>query len=76
MKKIKRSVSGVYGIINVFNDKLYIGSSKDIYKRYKRHIRTLSDETHHNIYMSRSWNKYGEGCFIVTVIEELPFFRR
>lgn len=62
---------GIYCILNVFNDKIYIGSSNNVEKRWKRHKNTLVSGKHHNIYLQRSYEKYGEGCFTYFVIEEL-----
>lgn len=33
----KENICGVYKITNKVNGKIYIGSSKDIYKRWKHH---------------------------------------
>lgn len=34
-------ISGIYKIVNINNEKVYIGSSKDIEKRFKEHIYQL-----------------------------------
>lgn len=41
-------VCGVYGIVNIKNNKIYIGSSIDIYLRWKKHIRDLNNGSHHS----------------------------
>lgn len=61
--------SGVYAIINIINGKVYIGSSKNIVKRFNSHKRDLKNSTHHNRYLQRAWDKYGEDCFEFEVLE-------
>jgi group I intron endonuclease len=56
-------VSGVYCIINSYNNKIYIGSSKHIVKRIKNHICNLNNNKHNNTYLQSAWNKYGESLF-------------
>lgn len=61
---------GIYKILNKNNGKFYIGSSKNIEKRWKRHKIRLSNNYHPNQHLQASWNKYGEGSFDLLVIEE------
>lgn len=63
-------VSGIYMIKNLFNGKVYIGKSYNIEKRFYEHKRRLINNTHDNVYLQRSWNKYGEDQFSFTIIEE------
>lgn len=63
-------ISGIYGIRNLINNKIYIGSSKNIYNRVKRHKNLLKNNTHDNTYIQRSYNKYGLNNFIFFIIEE------
>jgi group I intron endonuclease len=60
---------GIYEIMNIISNKSYIGSSKDIETRWKRHIRDLNNNKHHNIYLQRSFNIYGIDNFQFNVIE-------
>lgn len=60
---------GIYKIINKINQKYYLGSSKNIEKRWDRHISDLKNQRHHSILLQRSWNKYGEENFDFTIIE-------
>lgn len=62
--------SGVYQIRNEINDCFYIGSSKDIYKRFKRHKYELNNQTHHNYHLQQDWNLYGESAFSLVLVEE------
>lgn len=49
----------------------YIGSSYNIEKRWKRHIKDLKNNKHDNIYLQRSWEKYEESDFVLTILEEV-----
>lgn len=48
---------GVYEILNTNTNKRYVGSSINIEKRHKDHIRDLNNNKHHSIKLQRSWNK-------------------
>lgn len=62
-------VSGIYCIKNIINDKVYIGSSKDIYKRWIQHKNSLSLNKHHCIHLQNAWNLYGEDKFEFKILE-------
>jgi len=66
--------SGIYHIKNLVNGKAYIGSSKDIPRRLRDHRSTLksSERVHENIYLQRSWDKYGANNFVFEPIENVP----
>lgn len=54
-------ISGIYKIQSTVKPKrIYIGSAKDIYKRWECHIRTLRKNKHHSIKLQNHYNKYGE----------------
>ena len=55
---------GTYKIFCIIDSKLYVGSSKNIEKRFRIHKSQLNNNTHHNIHLQRAWNKYGEHNFI------------
>jgi len=52
---------GIYKI--TCNDKLYIGSSNNIRKRWRRHINDLNGNKHINIHLQRAFDKYGINNF-------------
>jgi group I intron endonuclease len=62
--------TGIYQIINIINNHSYIGSSKNIYKRWKTHLRALKNNKHHSIYLQRAYNKYGIDSFNLIIIEQ------
>lgn len=61
--------SGIYYIKNINNNKLYIGSSKNIYYRLHRHKSDMIKNKHHNIIIQNSFNKNGINSFELGVIE-------
>jgi group I intron endonuclease len=61
---------GIYRIKNLRNNKCYYGSSKNIEKRFKTHLRQLKKGKHHNKHLQRSWDKHGENYFVFEVVEE------
>jgi group I intron endonuclease len=62
--------TGIYQIKNIINKKCYIGSSKNINRRWDRHRYGLRSNNHENVLLQRAWNKYGEENFIFEIIEE------
>lgn len=60
---------GVYKISNIINDKVYIGSSKNVHTRLRTHRRELKNNVHHSRYLQRAFNKYGAANFLFEVIE-------
>lgn len=64
------NISGIYKIVNTKNGKFYIGSAKNIHKRWMRHLNDLKNNKHCNILLQRSFIKYGESYFKIEVIEK------
>lgn len=61
---------GVYKILNIVNNKFYIGSSsKSIENRWNIHRWHLRLNNHHNSKLQNSWNKYGEQVFEFSILE-------
>ncbi len=66
--------SGIYKIINLVTNKVYVGSSSDLIGRSYTHFNDLSNGNHHSIKLQRSYNKHGRDTFIFEIIElcEIP----
>lgn len=60
---------GVYQIRNLINNKIYIGSSKNLYNRKCHHFADLKGNRHINTKLQNSFNKYGKENFVFEVIE-------
>ena len=63
--------SGIYKITNLKNGKFYIGSSKDIERRWWEHTNELDKNIHINKKLQNAWNFYGKDNFKFEIIEEL-----
>ncbi|HNR65428.1 MAG TPA: GIY-YIG nuclease family protein [Atribacterota bacterium] len=72
MGKKKNDNCGVYGIFNVHSEgknKVYIGKSEDIERRWKDHKRLLNANKHglnksgQTDHLQRAWNNYGSESF-------------
>jgi predicted GIY-YIG superfamily endonuclease len=64
-----KKLSGVYLIFCIQNEKVYIGSSINIRKRFYSHKKLLKKNKHHNNYLQNCYNKYGENSLQYLVIE-------
>lgn len=62
---------GIYKIINVVNNKFYVGSAVDLKRRKTRHFSELRNGKHNNRHLQAAWQKYGENAFVFVVVEEL-----
>jgi len=65
----KQKISGIYKIINKVNEKYYVGSSNNIYKRIKAHAYKLNQNINSCRYLQNAYNKYGINSFIWKIIE-------
>ncbi len=71
---------GIYACVSPSGNR-YIGSARNIEKRYKQHRRSLRLGMHHSRSLQRAWNKYGEykiKFFVVLVcsINDLFFYEQ
>jgi group I intron endonuclease len=63
---------GIYKIINVVNNKFYVGSAENFTRRKRVHWWMLRRGTHGNKHLQAAWGKYGEQAFTFVIVEELP----
>jgi group I intron endonuclease len=61
--------SGVYKITNIINNKIYIGSSSNLHKRFISHKNSLLRDKHYNTHLQKAYNKYKLENFKFEVIE-------
>lgn len=64
-------ISGIYLITCKANNKVYVGSSKDIKHRWRGHRSLLNRGKHSNSKLQASWNSYGEGGFSFSIYKEV-----
>ena len=62
---------GIYKIINIKNNKFYVGSAVNFSRRKTRHFSELRTNKHNNKHLQAAWNKYGESSFIFAIVEEI-----
>ena len=62
----------IYKIINLVNDKFYVGSTSNKKVRFRQHRRLLRGNRHHCRHLQAAWNFYGETKFDFLVVEEVP----
>jgi group I intron endonuclease len=60
---------GIYKIINVVNNKFYVGSAVKFGRRKAEHKRRLRLGTHSNKHLQSAWNKYGEAAFVFVLVQ-------
>ena len=63
---------GIYGIFNTTNSKVLVGSSVNVWNRWRQHRLGVKKNDHGNPYFQAAWNKYGESCFEFRILEECP----
>lgn len=62
----------IYKIVNLVNDKFYVGSTTNKKVRFREHRKQLRGNRHHCKHLQSAWNKYGEEKFDFRVVEEVP----
>lgn len=65
-----KRICGIYKIRNILNNKIYIGSSYNIFARWNQHKQGLNKNKHNNKHLQNAWNKYGVENFEFSIIEE------
>lgn len=64
------NVSGIYAIINIKTGSWYVGSSKTVGRRLRRHFTQLKNNNHYNLRLQRSYNKWKSNNFMAVLLEE------
>jgi len=64
-----KKISGIYSVVNILNNKKYIGCSISIQTRWKTHKKLLNNNKHPNQHLQGAWNKYGKENFLFSIIE-------
>lgn len=69
---ILEDYSGIYGVYQIKNtktSKIYIGSTEDIKRRLMSHYHCLIRGVHCAAWLQHSFNRHGETCFEISVLE-------
>lgn len=72
MPKKLEVIIGVYAIVNITNNKFYIGSSGHILRRFSQHRIDLKNNVNHSFFLQRAVNKHGIDNFDFKIIEVVP----
>ena len=62
--------SGIYIIRCLIDNKILIGSTNCMYRRYFEHFSLLRENLHYNVFLQESYNRHGEENFTWEVVEE------
>ncbi len=62
----------IYKIVNLVNDKFYVGSTHNQRERFRTHRNKLRKGAHHCAHLQAAWLKYGEPKFAFRIVEEVP----
>ncbi len=65
--------SGVYRIVNIINNKCYVGQAINIRRRKNYHFSRLRSNSHYNQHLQDAFNLYGESNFIFEILEIVEF---
>lgn len=69
----EKGLSGVYIIKNMITDDIYIGSSKNIRRRWNEHLKPSSWKKQPNSGLYQDMQKYGRDNFVIEILEEVAF---
>lgn len=69
-------MQGIYKITNNINNKIYIGSSKNITHRWDQHISELYSHIHSNNRLQADYNLYGINAFTFEILEVVLDFNK
>lgn len=61
--------AGIYAIINIASNRVYVGSSNDMPRRWRDHRWRLNKGTHHASILQRAWIKYGSDAHQFYILE-------
>ena len=60
----------IYKIVNLINNKFYIGSTADERKRWDHHRHKLNKGVHANQHLQKAWKLYGADAFAFVIIAQ------
>lgn len=66
---LSNTLCGIYIITNTANNKVYIGFSSNIRRRWNGHKHELRHKKHPNYFLQTDWNIYGESSFVFGIVE-------
>jgi group I intron endonuclease len=70
------AINGIYVILSLQTNRVYIGESRDADKRIVRHKTKLNHNAHFSLELQKDWNEYGPDMFVFSVIESGYNFKK
>lgn len=67
--RLEHSIPVVYQITNVINGKIYVGSTKNFYERYREYVRFRGDNRTSKRGIEHAMRKWGFDYFVFSVLE-------
>lgn len=64
-------ISGIYRILNTINNRFYIGSSINVYRRVQVHFWALENNKHVNKHLQADFDEFKIDAFVVELIEHV-----
>ena len=67
------NIKGIYIIKNIENNRVYVGETLDVVRRWTEHLQKLQDGKHNNKELQKDFNIYGKGVFefyVETFVDE------
>ena len=61
--------SGIYGIVNLNDGRVYVGQAANIWLRCNQHFNSLRRGDHRNLRLQRAYERDGEASFLFFIIE-------
>ncbi len=68
MKALPKKAPGTYRILNKENNRIYVGSAVNLYRRRIGHFNALRAKKHRNAFLQNDYNKLGEHVFEFEVL--------
>jgi len=62
--------SAIYQIKNIKNNKIYIGCSTQLERRWRTHEGLLKKGKHKNSFLQKEYDKYGKDVFVYSILKE------
>lgn len=65
------SKAAIYGILNLINGKIYVGSAVNVNYRFNDHKSKLNRNKHSSKHLQGAWNEYGSFAFEFLILEHV-----
>lgn len=62
---------GIYAIITLHNNKVYVGRANSFQRRFRKHREALKYNKHYSKYLQRVYNKYGKENIYYIILENV-----